>query len=171
MGGDFETGRALVAEEVAAYEEVGNEHAAIRAAADGFGAIELADDPASAEEYLRAELAALDAIGETGHLSSIAGQLASALGLQGRSEESLHFSKVGEKLAREAVNVASETDDLTTRASAYLVLAEVLGEQDRFTEGSTAAKRAMRPHQEKGNLVAAGKALLLLRELEPELQP
>jgi tetratricopeptide (TPR) repeat protein len=57
-----------------------------------------------------------------------------------------------ERLAREAVALADETDDLTTRGDAYVDLAEVLRLADRSQEAAAAFRQALALFERKGNV-------------------
>jgi len=77
----------------------------------------------------------------------------------GRREEA-------EQLARGAVGLAGGTDFLILRADALIDLVHVLrgnGHDDRIA----AARSAIELYEQKGNVVSAGRARRLLRELEP----
>ncbi|MGH3036598.1 MAG: ATP-binding protein [Gaiellaceae bacterium] len=63
-----------------------------------------------------------------------------------------------ERLAREAVTLAEETDGLNLHADALLDLAEVLRAAGRPAEEAAAAKRALALYVHKGNVVSAGRA-------------
>ncbi|HEX2293599.1 MAG TPA: BTAD domain-containing putative transcriptional regulator [Gaiellaceae bacterium] len=195
MKGDFETARDLVADDVAAFMEVGNDYAAARAAAEGLGAIEmLAGDPVEAERHLRRSFRALEHVGETGHLSTVAAQLANALYAQDRWQDAEEFSRIseeaaapddylsqilwrlararvlaklgrpgeGERLARAAVDIAARTDDINRQGDALSALAEVLLVAGRLDEAVSPTRKAVRLYEEKGNIVAAGRAGRLL---------
>jgi hypothetical protein len=76
----------------------------------------------------------------------------------GRAEEA-------ETLAREAVSIIEGTDHVLYHADALTDLAEVLRLQHRMTEAGTAAAKAQRMYERKGNVVAARQVQSLLDEL------
>jgi class 3 adenylate cyclase len=61
-----------------------------------------------------------------------------------------------EKLAREAVLLAEQTDSLNLQGDALVALAEVLAAQGQDAEAGAVAMRARRLYEEKGNTVSAG---------------
>jgi class 3 adenylate cyclase/tetratricopeptide (TPR) repeat protein len=67
-----------------------------------------------------------------------------------------------ERLAREAVYLAGKTDQLDSKAEAYLDLAEVLLLGGRGREAEQELDRAISLYQEKGNIVGERAALRLL---------
>jgi tetratricopeptide (TPR) repeat protein len=70
-----------------------------------------------------------------------------------------------EKLAREAVALAEETDSPDLRGNALMDLAEVLRLAGRSIQAAPVAHQALHLYEEKGNVVAAAKAHTLLEEL------
>jgi class 3 adenylate cyclase/tetratricopeptide (TPR) repeat protein len=70
-------------------------------------------------------------------------------------------------LAREAVAMLEPTDWLVIRADALVGLAETLRLADRFAEARDALDEAVMLYEQKGNVIAAGKARELLDELRP----
>jgi predicted ATPase len=60
-----------------------------------------------------------------------------------------------ERLAREAVSLADQTDFLNDQAESRLVLAAVLSKSDRPEEAKAAREDALALYEQKGNLVAA----------------
>ncbi|MGH3091871.1 MAG: tetratricopeptide repeat protein, partial [Gaiellaceae bacterium] len=83
---------------------------------------------------------------------------AKVLARRGRLEE-------GEKLARNALELAEATDFLNMHAHALLDLGEVLRLAGRASEAVTAVGEALRLYERKGNEVAAGQARALQAEL------
>jgi hypothetical protein len=65
-------------------------------------------------------------------------------------------------LAREAVALAGETDFTVLRADAFMDLAEVLRTARRETESVTFVEQALELYEQKGNVVAAGRARRIL---------
>jgi class 3 adenylate cyclase/tetratricopeptide (TPR) repeat protein len=72
-----------------------------------------------------------------------------------------------EALARRAVALAGETDWSNDHAAAWIVLGEVLQGRGRPQEAEGAIREALALYQEKGNVVAAEGAHILLAELVP----
>ena len=83
---------------------------------------------------------------------------AKAVAALGRAEE-------GEPLAREGVALIDRTDFLIDRADARMDLAEVLRLGGRSGEAASLLEDARRLHEQKGNIVSAGRAAALLAEL------
>ena len=71
----------------------------------------------------------------------------------------------GEQIAREAVALAQDTDDINLHGDALMALAEVLQLAGRPDEAAPFIDQALRLYEQKGNLVSAGKAHSLLAEL------
>jgi tetratricopeptide (TPR) repeat protein len=63
-----------------------------------------------------------------------------------------------ERLAREAVSLAEETDFLTVHADALLCLAEVLRHAGRAEESAPVLEQALSLYEAKGNVVSAARA-------------
>jgi tetratricopeptide (TPR) repeat protein len=70
-----------------------------------------------------------------------------------------------EKLAREAVDIAERTDLINFQGDAQLALGNVLRLTGQSGEAAGAAQQAAEHFERKGNVVAAGWARDLLREL------
>ena len=71
-----------------------------------------------------------------------------------------------ETLAHEAVELAATTDFSTFHGDALIDLAEVLRIAGRAAEAKPAVEHAVTLYERKGNIVSAGKARTLLRELQ-----
>ena len=67
-----------------------------------------------------------------------------------------------EALAREAVALADETDFTVLRGDAFMDLADVLRTAGRETESRAFAEQALELYEQKGNVVAAGRARRIL---------
>ena len=67
-----------------------------------------------------------------------------------------------EALAREAVALADETDFTVLRADAFMDLAEVLRTAGRANESASFVAQALELYEQKGNVVAAGRARRIL---------
>jgi tetratricopeptide (TPR) repeat protein len=68
-------------------------------------------------------------------------------------------------LAREALELAEETDSLNLQADAWLNLAEVLRLGTGDAESDDCIERAVRLYEAKGNVASAGSARALLAEI------
>ncbi|MFL5929977.1 MAG: BTAD domain-containing putative transcriptional regulator [Gaiellaceae bacterium] len=158
MQGDFDEGRALVSEEVSAYEEVGNHHAAVRAAAHGFGPVELlAGDAAAAEEHWRRGFQALEELGETGHLSTLAARLAHALCALGRYDEAEEYTRISEG--------AAGRDDYLSQVLWRSARAYALAGRDRVRDAPDLAREAVALAQGTDDLNTTGDALMSFAEV------
>lgn len=73
-----------------------------------------------------------------------------------------------ERLAREALEIASATDDLNTRGACALVLADVLRPAGRDAEAVDVIQRAIAEYQQNGNVVMLERARAVLGELGGE---
>ena len=62
------------------------------------------------------------------------------------------------RLAREAVDLAAQTDHLEEHADTLMTLAEVLRQAGRAAEATPAVRDALRLYQQKGNTVLARRA-------------
>jgi tetratricopeptide (TPR) repeat protein len=72
--------------------------------------------------------------------------------------------EAGEKLAREAVGLAEQSDFLPAHGDALMDLASVLSLQERTAEAAAAIANAVQLYEAKGNTVAATRAQALLDE-------
>jgi class 3 adenylate cyclase/tetratricopeptide (TPR) repeat protein len=92
--------------------------------------------------------------------SQLAGRTAKAklLAVKGRYDQA-------EQTAREAVALATGTDDLFTLGQAHMALAEVLQLAERREEAIEALEAAAETSNRKGNIVTAGKARAKIAEL------
>ena len=86
------------------------------------------------------------------------GARAKLLARQGRVDEA-------EKLAREAVRLIAQTDQLTDHAATLLDLAEVLRLAGRPDAANAAVHEAIELYTRKGNTVSAGHARSLIASL------
>ncbi len=77
-----------------------------------------------------------------------------------------------ERLVRDAVALAADTDELDLQAEGQVVLAEALRVEGRPGEAAAALDQALRLYEEKGNLVSAARvrAALAQMNLDPEVQ-
>jgi len=76
-----------------------------------------------------------------------------------------------ERLAREAVMLAEDTDNIDLRGNASMALAAVLRLAERPDEAAPLIQEALRLYEQKGNLVSAGKARALLGEVQKRSAP
>jgi ATP/maltotriose-dependent transcriptional regulator MalT len=130
MEGRLEKGRTLLDEAEAIHRALGSD---LFAASIGFmrGPLELAaGDPAAAEAVLRSNCEALQRMGETGWLSTLAAYLAQAIYEQGRLDEAEGWVKT----AREVGAVDDTTTQVLWRQSQALICARrgEHGEADRL---------------------------------------
>jgi class 3 adenylate cyclase len=195
MRGDFTTARGLIGQDIAAFEEVGSAFAAVQSAGEGFAIIEvLAGDLTAAERYLTESFQALTEAGETGHRSSVAAWLASALSAQGRHEEAERLTHVSEETASPD-DYLSQILWRSTRGRALAGQGRA-GEGERFAreavaiaggtddvnlradtlavlaevrpdEAAVLIEEALRLYEEKGNIVSARSARALQGQLSP----
>ena len=75
-------------------------------------------------------------------------------------------SAAAETLAREAIELTLESDDLCLRAATKLVLAEVLAVAGRSAEASETCREALELYERKGNSVGADQARVALSRVE-----
>jgi class 3 adenylate cyclase/predicted negative regulator of RcsB-dependent stress response len=157
----------------------------------------LAGDLDAAEEQLRWGFEVLEAMGETGFLSTVAAMLAGVTFAQRRYEEAERLVEIseqataeddlisqvlwrvtrakllarrgevaeGERLAREAVELMAETDELDRQGDVLLDLAEVLRLGGREAEAAHLVSDALKLYEQKENLVSAERARALQAEL------
>lgn len=158
MKGEFTTARQLIAKDVAAFEEVGNEYSVALAAAEGFGAIEmLAGDAAAAEHHLEQSFLALDEAGETGHLSSVAALLATAVYTQGRCQEAERFTYISEETA--------SRDDYLSQILWRSTRGRAFAAQGRLAEGERLAREAVAIAEGTDDINLRADALVALAEV------
>jgi class 3 adenylate cyclase/tetratricopeptide (TPR) repeat protein len=107
-----------------------------------------------AEEYTRVSE---DSAARDDYVSQIVWRSvrAKAIGSEGRLGDA-------ERLAREAVVLAADTDSIDLRGDALMSLAEVLRLADRADEAVSVIEEALRLYEQKGNLVSADRARSLL---------
>jgi class 3 adenylate cyclase/tetratricopeptide (TPR) repeat protein len=88
---------------------------------------------------------------------------------EARAQVLARRGEVGEalNLAREAVEVAAETDFLWMHGDALVALAEVLRVAGSLQESMDAAEQALALYEAKGDLVSAGNTRALIADLRP----
>ena len=92
-------------------------------------------------------------------------EVANARWARARAVAGLGRTEEGERLAREAVALIDRTEYLVDRAEARMGLAEVLRLADRPDEAAEVLEEALQLHEQKGNIVSAGRTRTLLAEL------
>jgi tetratricopeptide (TPR) repeat protein len=158
MRGQFELARRLIAEQVAAHEDLGNTHMAAVAAAEWFGIIEmLAGEPAAAERHLRRGYGALEESGMTVSLSTVAGMLANAIYLQGRYEETERYTRIGEETAAR--------DDYASQILWRSARARAFARKGRLADGEQLAREAVTLAEATDDIDFHGDALMALAEV------
>jgi tetratricopeptide (TPR) repeat protein len=158
MQGQFETARTLIAEGVAELEEFGNTFGASLAAAGGFGAIEmLAGNPAAAERHLSQGYIFLKELGETAHLSTLAGWLAHALYAQGRDAEAAHYTRISEETAA--------SDDYASQILWRTARANEFAREGHVSEAECVAREAATLAEGTDDINVRGDALIGLAEV------
>jgi hypothetical protein len=194
MVGNFDRARALVAESRARHEELGQR---LMLAGSGLQLCQIemlaGDAEAAAGEGVRT-CEALEAIGERGWLSTIAGQTAQALLELGRDDEAWidvadevggpedvitqalilqvrarllarsGRAVDGEALARRSVDLVDRTDMLEARADARVDLAAVLRADGRSDEALTALHEAEELYRLKQHLVGVARVQSLVAD-------
>jgi len=108
MAGDFDTARDLYRSSQAKLEELRAGIHALSTSLDAARVELLAGDHAAAEQLLRRDFDALNAVGEKYSLSSVAGLLAHAIERQGRIDEADEITRIAEEI--------SAPDDLDAQA-------------------------------------------------------
>ena len=136
MQGRFKTARRLIAELVAALEDLGSRYEVAQVAGRNFAEIEmLAGDPATAERHLKQSYKALKDAGETGYLSSVAGHLANAVYAQGRYEEAERYTRISEETAAR--------DDYASQILWRSARAKAFAREGRLADGEQLAREAV----------------------------
>jgi class 3 adenylate cyclase/tetratricopeptide (TPR) repeat protein len=158
MRGQFELARRLIAEHVAALEDLGNRFAAAVVAAQRFGVVEmLAGDPAAAERHLRPGYGALEEAGDTGYLSSVAAVLANAVYAQGRDEEAERYTRISEETAAR--------DDYFSQILWRSVRAKAFARKGRLADGEQLAREAVTLAEATDDIDLHGDALMALADV------
>jgi tetratricopeptide (TPR) repeat protein len=156
MGGDFESARGLSERGRAILDDLGTN---VLAASTVSSEIEmLAGDPAAAEADLRRDFDALTELGETYLRSTVAGDLAQAVYVQGRHDEALDLATVAEDLASE--------DDVISQAFWRSVRAKVLAQRGRVDEALPLAEQAVDLIRGTDSPVTLARTLVDLAEVE-----
>jgi ATP/maltotriose-dependent transcriptional regulator MalT len=157
MRGDFARARELYSSSRAILEEVGlNLQAALVSLVSG--PIEMAaGELAAAEEELRRDYDALDAMGERNYISTTAALLAEVLYREGRYEESLHLTEISEKIAAD--------DDLTSQSIWRSVRGKLVAWAGRFDEAIELASESVNMVRRSDDTNSQAEALIALAEV------
>jgi class 3 adenylate cyclase/tetratricopeptide (TPR) repeat protein len=158
MQGDFEEARRLADE---ANREIAEREPAINVAmarGQHRGWIEnLAGDPAAAEQVQREGYAVLEALGESGYRSTLAGELAQSIYAQGRFDEAERFAEISK--------AAAASDDLTSQALWRGVRAKVLARRGESAEAERLAREGLAMIEKTEFVMHHSLALLDLAEV------
>ncbi|MFN2489691.1 MAG: AAA family ATPase [Actinomycetota bacterium] len=196
MRGDFDEARKLMTEGKSILGHLGLV-TSLAGNAQICGSVEmLAGDPAGAERELRAGLDVFDRAGDVANAGSLAAQLADALFTQGRHEQAEHFCRIAEsslgedgvaawgltrarllasvgradeadRMAHRAVAATATGDNLNAHGDVLVRLAEVFSLTGQDDQRRAALQEAAGLYEQKGNTVAARRALLLLQGAAP----
>ncbi len=153
----FDEARRLLSEAKTTFEELGMPRAV---AAIGFmsGPVEMwAGNPEAAESELRRSCEGLASIGERALLASLAAFLAEALYMQGKLEESEHWTRVSAETAA--------SDDLEAQADWRCVRAKILARRGRFAEAQAMVRKALAIVERTGESDHKGDAYLDFAEI------
>jgi class 3 adenylate cyclase/tetratricopeptide (TPR) repeat protein len=135
MEGRFDEARALYADSVAVYEELGLRFRRAVRAIVGAQIESLAGDLAAAEHELRTGYALLEEMGERGARSTLAGCLADVLAAQGDDAETRRFAEIARETAAEA--------DVMPQVLWRRALARVAARRGDVVEGEALARTAV----------------------------
>jgi class 3 adenylate cyclase/tetratricopeptide (TPR) repeat protein len=157
--GRFDEARDHVREMAAIYEELGRATVdSLMGVTESSMLIELqAGDSSLAERTLRDAYQRLEAMGERGFLSTIAGELAHVLYGQGRDDEAEHF-------ARKCADAAT-SDDVVSQALWRTALAKVLAHRGDLGEAERLVRAALASAGETDFIRLEANALLDLAEV------
>jgi len=156
MRGDFDRARNLYTSSRAILEELGlNLQAALVSLVSGPIETAAGDLPA-AENELRRDYEALDAMGERNYISTTAASLAEVLYRQGRYDESLEFTEICEKIAA--------SDDLTSQFIWRSVRGKVLARKGLFEEAIDLASQGVELVRRSDEINSQAEALIALSE-------
>ena len=156
MRGDFDAARELARRGRAILDDLGTN---VLAASTVSSEIEmLAGDPAAAERDLRRDFDALTELGETYLRSTVAGDLAQAVYVQGRPDEALDLAALAEELAAE--------DDVISQVFWRSVRAKVLAQRGRAEEALPLAEQAVELIRGTDSPVTLARTLVDLAEVQ-----
>jgi ATP/maltotriose-dependent transcriptional regulator MalT len=117
----------------------------------------LAGDPAAAERVQREGYAALEALGESGYRSTLAGELAQSIYAQGRYEEAERFAGISKE--------AAASDDVTSQSLWRGVRAKVLAQRGELAEAERLARKGLAMIEKTECVLIHSLALLDLAEV------
>jgi class 3 adenylate cyclase/tetratricopeptide (TPR) repeat protein len=157
MRGDFDRARALSSRARSTLEELGRSVVAASTSLDTCAVDLLAGDPAAAERDLRRDSEALSEMGETYLLSTVAAELARAVGLQGRDAEAEELTVTAEELAAD--------DDIASQSLWRSVRAKVLARRGDLPAARRMATDAVDLVRRTDAAVTLGDALVGLGEV------
>ena len=148
----------LIAEGVAATEELRKTLWATVSTAVGFGVIEmLAGDPAAAERHLGRGYSASEEAGETGNLSFVAALLAEAVDAQGRHAEAERYTRISEETAAR--------DDYGAQILWRTVRAKAFARHASVVEGERLAREAVTLAEGTDDINSRGDAAMALADV------
>ncbi len=154
MRGDFDAARRGYQDARAVLADLGHGMHAASSSMD-IAVIELlADDPAAAESELRRDYQALESMGETYYLSTMASLLARAVREQGRDDEALALTRTAEAIAAE--------DDVDAQVLWRSTRASILARQGAHEEAEGLARDALLRASETDFIVLRAESLVEL---------
>jgi class 3 adenylate cyclase/tetratricopeptide (TPR) repeat protein len=156
LAGDFDRARSSYRAARRTLEELGSNVLAASLSLDSHAVELLAGDPAAAERELRSDFEALDRMGETYLLSTIAGLLAQALYAQGRFDEANSMCSVTAAAAAE--------DDVQSQALWRSVRAKLLARRGDRAHALELAEGAVAELRDTDAVVWQADAMLDLAE-------
>jgi ATP/maltotriose-dependent transcriptional regulator MalT len=157
MRGEFGEARASVGRARSIYEELGLRTAVTDLCSQVLGAIEmLAGNPEQAEQALRQSCDMLLDL-RSSRLASVAGELADAIFVQGRSEE----AELWTKIAREATG----PEDLDAQLSWQPVEAKIRADRGELDEAERLARSTVQLVAQTDSLTRHANALLVLAQI------
>jgi class 3 adenylate cyclase/tetratricopeptide (TPR) repeat protein len=157
MAGDFDTARDLYRSSQAKLEELRAGIHALSTSLDAARVELLAGDDAAAEQLLRRDFDALNAVGEKYSLSSVAGLLAHAVERQGRIDEADEITRIAEEI--------SAPDDLDAQALWRGARARVLARRGQHAEALALAREAVEMRTQVDTIIDRVDALMDLAEV------
>jgi class 3 adenylate cyclase len=194
MLGNFGRARALVNRRREIFQDLGLQYYSLGTSIELWEVEMLAGDPVAAERELRSTYDVLPPADETQARSMLARRLACALHEQGRFEEAAAYAdrsknasegvmgqilwrgvraktlaRLGDLdqalgLAKEAVLIAESTDALNVHGDALMDLAEIASMGVVTSTASPVIEEAIALYEQKGNVVSAARARLVLKE-------
>ena len=157
MRGDFSVARKMLAEGNQVFRELGLNVWAANNAQEAFFVEMLAGNPEGAATVLRSSYQALQQMGETGFMSTIAGFLAHALYAQRKYDESDRFSRASE--------AAAAPDDVISQVLWRTARAKVCARRGDFATAESLGREAVEHVEQTDLLNAQADALVDLAEI------